>query len=244
MQFDFTDKVVLITGGTRGIGKQLADDFKEFGADLILTGTNHNKISELNNDGFAKYLCVDFSNRESVMEFTSELRKCNKIDVCVNNAGINRIDYFCDIKEQDWDDIMCVNLKAPFIVSQIVAKLMKENGYGRIVNISSIAGIISREKRCAYTSSKAGLIGLTRSMAIELAPYGILVNSVSPGFTWTDMTRTSVTKEEVEVLTSRVPLGRFANTDEISKVVLFLASELNTYIIGQNITVDGGHVSL
>jgi len=244
MQFDFTGKVVLITGGTRGIGKQLANDFKDLGADLILTGTDSNKISDLNKGGFAKYFCVDFLNKESVIEFIEKLNEYSKIDVCVNNAGINRIDYLWDIKEQDWDDLLCVNLKAPFIVSQAVAKLMKKNNCGKIINISSIAGVVSRDKRGVYTSSKAGLIGLTRAMAVELAPYGILVNSVSPGFTWTDLTESMVTKEEVDLLSSRVPLGRFATPDEISKVVLFLASELNTFIVGQNIIVDGGYVSV
>lgn len=250
MKIHFKNKVVLITGATRGIGEQLARDFERLGAALILTGTKPEQIKELNenlgknNRENIKYLCVDFLNENSLLDFTRELREYNKIDVCINNAGINRIDYIYDTSLTDWDDIINVNLRAPFLIMREVSKLMKKNGYGRIVNIASIFSVISRQKRAIYSSSKSGLVGLTRAAAIDLAPYNILVNSVSPGFVLTDLTKKILTKVEMQDLASRIPLGRLATPEDISNVVLFLSSDLNTYITGQNIIVDGGYVNV
>lgn len=246
MEFDFSNRVVLITGATRGIGKQLAVDFEKLGADLILTGTKPEQIDELNKNAIKniRYFCVDFTKEESLKEFIRELQDYEKIDVCINNAGINRIGYLCQTLVTDWDDIINVNLKAPFVLCREVAKLMKKNGYGRIVNIASIFGVLSREKRSIYTSSKSGLIGLTKSMAIELAPYNILVNCVSPGFVLTDLTKKILTESEIKDLESRIPLRRLATPEDISKPILFLSSELNAYISGQNIIVDGGYVNI
>jgi len=246
MEFNFSNRVVLITGATRGIGKQLALDFEKLGAGLILTGTRPEQISELNKNTRKniRYFCVDFTKEESLKEFIHELQGCEKIDVCINNAGINRINNFCEARLKDWDDIINVNLKAPFVLSREVARLMKKNGYGRIVNIASILGVISREKRAIYTSSKSGVIGLTKSMAIELAPYNILVNCVSPGYVLTDLTKGILSESEMKDLESRIPLRRLGTPEDISKVILFLSSDLNTYISGQNIIVDGGFVNI
>ncbi len=145
---------------------------------------------------------------------------------------------------EDFDDIMAVNLKAPFMITRVVAKIMKKNGYGRIVNISSIFGHISREKRSIYSTTKFGLRGLTVAASNELARYNVLVNSVSPGFVLTELTEKILTEEERAEIKSRIPAGRFALPEEISKAVLFLASSLNTYIAGQDIIVDGGYVNV
>ena len=249
MEINFQSKVVLITGASRGIGKQLAHDFGGLGASLILTGTKPDQVKELNEemerDGKrqVQYYCVDFSDGDSMSMFIRELSGYEKIDVCINNAGINRIDYIYDTSLTDWDDVVNVNLRAPFQILREVSKPMKKNGYGRIVNIASIFGVISKEKRSMYSSSKSGLIGLTRCVALDLAPYNVMVNSVSPGFVLTDLTRTILTQAEIENLTLSIPLGRMAIPEDVSKVVLFLASELNTYITGQNITEDGGYVN-
>ena len=249
MEINFQSKVVLITGASRGIGKQLAHDFGKLGASLILTGTKPDQVKELNEemerDGKrqVQYYCVDFSDGDSMSMFIRELSEYEKIDVCINNAGINRIDYIYDTSLTDWDDVVNVNLRAPFQILREVSKPMKKNGYGRIVNIASIFGVISKEKRSMYSSSKSGLIGLTRCVALDLAPYNVMVNSVSPGFVLTDLTRTILTQAEIENLTLSIPLGRMAIPEDVSKVVLFLASGFNTYITGQNITVDGGYVN-
>jgi len=249
MKLDFTDQVVLITGATRGIGKQIADDFYNLGANLILTGTNPEQIKKLNEatDQQKKnitYHCVDFLDSESTTKFTDALDRYDRIDVCINNAGINRINLIEQTIIKDWNDIIAVNLTAPFMIIKKVSKIMKKNGYGRIINISSIWGHISKEKRSPYSSSKFGLRGLTVAASIELARYNILVNTVSPGFVLTDLTQKILSKKEMKDLCFQIPAGRLANPDDISPVVLFLSSSLNKYIAGQNIIVDGGFVNV
>lgn len=250
MKVDYEGQTVLVTGATRGIGKQLADDFAKLGANLILTGTDKNQIEALNQaakrDGrlSRRYYPVDFSNSDSTRTFVEAIESFQRIDVCINNAGINRISFIDETLLEDWRDILAVNLEAPFMIIRAVSKLMKRNHYGRIVNIASIFGVISKAKRSIYTATKFGLHGLTLTASIELAPYNVLVNAVSPGFVLTELTKNILSEEEMKNLASQVPIGRFAEVDEISRVVLFLASSLNTYLTGQNVIVDGGYVNV
>lgn len=250
MKIDFQGQTVLVTGATRGMGKQFADDFAKLGANLILTGNDKDKIETLNREAkrdgqvTRKYYAVDFANAESTKAFIEAIEAYQKIDVCINNAGINRINFIDETLIEDWKEILAVNLEAPFMITRAVSKLMKKNHYGRIVNIASIFGVISKAKRSIYTTTKFGLHGLTVTSAIELAPYNVLVNSVSPGFVLTELTKSILSEEEMKNLASQVPIGRFAEPEEISRVVLFLASSLNTYLTGQNIVVDGGFVDV
>ncbi|KHE94093.1 MAG: SDR family oxidoreductase [Candidatus Scalindua rubra] len=250
MKIDYSNQVVLVTGATRGIGKQIADDFAGLGAKLILTGTNKdqvkilNETSEKTEKGKRKFYCVDFTNAESTEGFIEELKRYEKIDVCVNNAGINKIDYIAEVKTTDWDDVMSVNLRAPFMVIRVVSGIMKRNAYGRIINIASILGVISKEKRSAYSTSKFGIMGMTVAVSNELAKHNVLVNSVSPGFVLTDLTRSILSEKEIEDLATQIPAQRLAGPVDISNVVLFLASSFNTYITGQNIIADGGFVNV
>jgi NAD(P)-dependent dehydrogenase (short-subunit alcohol dehydrogenase family) len=249
MEIDFSNKTALITGATRGIGKQIAEDLVRLGANLILTGTKKDQIEILNeaskeeDKGRREYYCVDFTNAESAETFMEELKNYDKIDICINNAGINKIDYIDETRTEDWDDIISVNLKSPFLVIREVSKIMKRNGYGRIINIASILGVISKEKRSIYSSSKFGIIGMTMAVSNELARYNVLVNAVSPGFVLTDLTKRILGKKEMEALEAQIPTQRLAGPSDISNVVLFLASTFNTYITGQNIIVDGGYVN-
>jgi 3-oxoacyl-[acyl-carrier protein] reductase len=250
MKIDYQGQTVLVTGATRGMGQQFAADFARLGANLILTGTNKDEIETLNREAkhnrqaSKTYYAVDFTNAESTEAFIEVIGSYPKIDVCINNAGINRINFIDETLTDDWKDIMRVNLEAPFMITRAVSQLMKRNRYGRIINIASIFGVISKAKRSIYTTTKFGLRGLTVTSAIELAPYNVLVNSVSPGFVLTELTKRILTEEEMKNLASQVPMNRFATPDEISRVVLFLASSLNTYLTGQNIVVDGGFINV
>lgn len=250
VKVDFHGQVVLVTGATRGIGRQLAQDFASLGAQLVMTGTKRPSTEELHaitRKGKGTLLGfheVDFTDQEHVRVFLRELAKYEKIDVAVNNAGINRISRIHESRVEDWDDILSVNLKAPYLITRVVSRTMKRHGYGRIINISSIFGLISREKRSIYSSSKSGLLGLTVASSNELARYNVLVNAVSPGFVLTDLTKRILSKAEMSKLAAQIPVRRLATSDEISHVVVFLASGYNTYITGQNIIVDGGYVNV
>ena len=237
MNINFKNQNVLVTGATRGIGRQIAEDMLSCGANVIVTGTSKLSLENLTDD-FLKFP-VNFLNKKSSQDFIDFISS-KKIDVCINNAGINKIDEIENINKEDWDSIIEVNLSTPFKIIKEVSKSMKKNGYGRIVNISSIWGVISKEYRGPYSSSKFGLVGLTLATAAELAKYNILVNAVSPGFTLTDLTRNVLGQEEISKITQLIPAGRMGDPADISKVVMFIASRQNSYISGQNIIVDGG----
>uniref|UniRef100_A0A450T696 3-oxoacyl-[acyl-carrier protein] reductase/2-deoxy-D-gluconate 3-dehydrogenase n=1 Tax=Candidatus Kentrum sp. FW TaxID=2126338 RepID=A0A450T696_9GAMM len=243
IEFDFQNQTALVTGASRGIGKQVARDLLECGAKLIVTATDRNKESALRNElgGAISFFAVDFSDENSTQHLLREIGLSARIDVCINNAGILQYQPITEIPVSDWDEIHAVNLRAPFLVTQAVAKIMKPRGYGRIVNIASLWGHITMRERTAYTSSKFGLRGLTINSAVDLAKDNILVNAVSPGFTLTEMLKNTRSPDELQELTKSIPLGRLAETSEISRAVLFLASKLNTYITGQSLIIDGGY---
>lgn len=249
MKLDFTNKTIVVTGATRGIGKQIADDLHLLGANLILTGTNEIEINDLNNLAKSqgqnkKYFAVDLIQSEQTDIFISELLKYPKIDCLVNNAGINRLNQIQDVLFSDWDDMLSINLTTPFKLLNTVSKCMIKNNYGRIVNIASIFSKISKEKRSVYTATKFGINGLTVGASNDLASYNILVNTVSPGFVLTDLTKKNLTETEIKSLTNQIPVKRLAQTTDISNVVIFLLSDLNQYLTGQNIVVDGGFTNV
>lgn len=236
----------LITGGTRGIGAAIADVFEQKGYDLILTGTNTKNVAKRNkkDDPHRHYVAVDFNDSESLKDFLAFIKKIKRLDVCVNNAGINIIKSTGSITEEELDKITAVNYRAPLLISQAVAGIMKKHKQGRIVNIGSIWSVITKPGRVLYCGAKAGLAGFTRAMATDLASHGILVNAVSPGFTLTDLTRSTLSQREIDRLAKQVPLGRMAQPAEIAELVYFLGSPKNTYITGQNILIDGGFANI
>lgn len=249
MTFDFSAKTILITGATRGIGMKIAEDLSLLGAHLLLTGTNPEQIKDLNDlairkDLKRKYFCVDLQDRDSMESFILALKSYSVIDGLVNNAGINRLNPVTDALESDWDDMVQVNLSAPFRLIKAISAGMIQNGYGRIVNIASIFSTISKEKRAVYSATKFGLHGLTVGSSNDLARYNILVNTLSPGFVMTDLTRKNLSESERAQLAEQVPIKRLAEVQDISNVAIFLLSDLNRYMTGQNIIVDGGFTNV
>ena len=240
MKIDFKNKHVLITGGSRGIGNNLAKAFFLSGANVISTSTKPFKIKNSKAKNQWINFVVDFNNDDSISEFTKNLKMFKKIDILINNAGINKINEINRINNNDWDEINRINLRAPYLMTKLVSKIMIKQKKGYIVNMSSIFGVISKEKRAAYSASKSGLIGLTKACSIDLAKYNILVNSVSPGFVETELTKKILSIKDTVLLKNNVPLKRFAKKEEITNLLFFLCSKYNTYITGQNIIIDGG----
>jgi len=241
-KINFKDKTIIVTGATRGIGKKISNDLYKLGANLLLTGTNKNEINILNKPkkNNIEYLHLDFLKENSVNSFLEDISKYKKIDGLVNNAGINRLNSIQNATIEDWNDILKVNLSASFLLINKLSKNMIKNSFGRIVNIGSIFGKISKEKRSIYSASKFGLHGLTVGSSIDLSKYNIFVNTISPGFVNTDLTRKNLSKEEINQMISNIPAGRLAETKDISSIVIYLLSDINSYITGQNIIVDGG----
>ena len=246
MEIDLSYKTVIVTGGTRGIGAAIVKLFHDYNAEVIATGTNIKELDRLNQEssgGKINYEYLDFTSNKSIQSFLSFLNKKDSIDVLVNNAGVNRIDSISDIEDNDWDWINSVNLRGPFILTKTVSKIMQDQGHGRIVNIGSVFGMVSKAKRATYSTTKWGLIGFTKAVALDLAPHNILVNAVSPGFVDTELTKKILGEKGIKQIVDTIPQKRLANVEEIAKTVIFLCSEHNTYITGQNITVDGGFTS-
>jgi 3-oxoacyl-[acyl-carrier protein] reductase len=214
------NQTVLVTGGTRGIGLAISNKFKLNNYNVL---SLNSKDIDLNNDNLSSY----FSNLPP-------------IDICVNCAGINIIKPIEELDIEDYNRVLNINLRAPFIITKIVSENMKKQKWGRIINIASIWGHKSKPGRSPYSASKSGIIGLTKTLALELAPYNILVNSISPGFTDTELTKNSLTQAELLSLTKNIPLKRMATPEEIANITYFMGSSQNTYITGQDILIDGG----
>ena len=250
MNIDYTGKTVLITGGTRGIGKAIADCLYEAGAELYLTGTKSEEIERLNKEMRNKniqrvhYLQVNLSDNESIRIFSEKISQIEKIDVCINNAGINLINEFDKVLFEEFMKVLQVDLVGTYQVLKAVVPKMKKQHYGRIVNIASIWSVITRSGRSSYTTAKNAVVGLTKNLAVELAPYNITVNAVSPGFTLTELTKTTNTKEQLMEMEEKIPAKRMADPKEMAYVVAFLCSNFNSYMTGQNITIDGGYTNV
>lgn len=249
MNLDFAGKTALVTGATRGIGKAIADTLWAAGADVYLTGTKQAEVDKLNEDVQTNaierkhYLCVDLSNDLSLKRFLKQLEEIERIDICVNNAGINIVRDFCEVPFEEFMKVQQVNVFGPRQILNVVAPKMKAQRYGRIVNIASIWSVINRPGRSSYGISKNAIHGLTKALSIELAQFNIMVNSVSPGFTMTELTKTTNTKEQLVELAGRVAAHRLADPQEQANVVAFLCSEQCSYMTGQNLVVDGGYTN-
>ena len=225
-------KRALVTGGTRGIGEAIAVRLAADGFDVSATGTGPDGAAPAG----CRYLPVDFGDRAATEQFARSL----EFDVLVNNAGINKIAPFAEIEPADFDRIQEVNVRAPMLLCRAVVPYMRAQGWGRIVNVTSIFGTISKAQRASYSASKFGLDGMTAALAAEVAVDGILANCVAPGFVDTDMTRQILGEAKMRELAAAVPMQRLAQPEEIAAFVAWLAGPENTYVSGQNMVIDGG----
>lgn len=215
---------VLVTGASRGIGKEVAKKFKEQGYDVY--SPSRQELDLLNNSSIEQYI---------------EANKETGFDVIINNAGINDINYIDMISNKEIEEMFQTNLIGPIKLLRGLVEPMKQKQYGRIVNVGSIWAVVSKEKRSIYSATKNGLHGITNALAIELAPYNILVNTICPGFTMTELTKKNNSPEQIEIISKEIPLGRMAQPVEMAEMIYFFGSVYNTYVTGQKIIVDGGY---
>jgi 3-oxoacyl-[acyl-carrier protein] reductase len=239
-------RVIVVTGASRGIGRGIAVTFAEPGCAVVVNYSSSPDAAQetaaaVEAKGGTAHLCrFDVADPEAIKEAFKEIAKLhNRVDVLVNNAGIARDNLLALMKAGEWDTVINTNLKGAFLCSQAVVKMMMRQRYGRIVNVTSVVGFIGNAGQCNYSAAKAGLIGLTRSLARELVSRNITVNAVAPGFIETDMTHRLPEKVREELL-SQIPAGRYGTGGDVAAAVKFLASDEAGYITGQVIHVNGG----
>jgi len=239
-----TGKTALVTGGTRGIGHAIAQALAGAGARVAICGRDGAKAeaaAEGLGAGVRGYGCdvADPAQLERLVE--SVERDLAPVDILVNNAGITRDNLLFRIGADDWDAVLDTNLKAAFLLTKLAARGMIKRRWGRVVNITSVVGLTGNKGQANYAASKAGLIGLTKSVAKELASRNVLVNAVAPGYVATEMTE-AISEDAKTALQAAIPLGRLGQGEDIAHAVLFLASDWASYITGQVLVVDGGMV--
>ncbi len=241
----FEGKVSIITGSAQGIGKEIARKLGEEGSEIILIDLNEERLKqtfeEFESSEFkVSFFKADISDREDVEGVVSEIeRRYEVIHSLVNNAGITRDNLLMRMSEEDWDLVLDVNLKGAFLMTKTIIRNMIKNRTGRIVNISSVVGLMGNAGQTNYSASKAGLIGFTRSLAREVASRGITVNAVAPGYIETEMTL-KLPQEVKDAFLNIIPMKRFGKPEEVAEVVLFLLSDSASYITGEVISVNGG----
>lgn len=238
----FEGKVAIVTGSTRGIGRSITERLHAEGASVVINGTNEESIQQETSryKSGAVGVKANVSEEEDVSRLISKaLDAFSRVDILVNNAGITRDGLLMRMNERDWDTVLDINLKGAFLVTKAASRVMMKQRYGRIINMSSVIGIGGNAGQANYSASKAGLIGLTKSTARELASRNITVNAVAPGFIETDMTE-GMTDSAKEMFLRQVTLGRYGTPDDVASAVLFLASDEAAYVTGQILAVDGG----
>jgi 3-oxoacyl-[acyl-carrier protein] reductase len=251
MKCDLKDKVSLVTGAARGIGQAIADRLAANGSRVVYTDLDPAATeAAASRSSGAKGLRMDVTRAQEIEAVIGQVvAEFGRLDILVNNAGVNTLAHRVPIDQfprEEWDRLLNVDLTGVFEVSRVAARVMRSQGGGRIINIASIVGLVPLRLQCAFTAAKAGVVNLTRAMALELGPHGILVNGIAPGSTLTEGTKQlfygegGKFRDNVQRMLDHVPLGRPATTDEIAVAALFLADPENSYMHGHILTVDGG----
>ncbi len=239
-------KVTIVTGASRGIGRSVAIELAKLGAKVVINYAGNQAAAEevknliVSAGGQAIVIKADVGNIEAVDAMVKEtIDTFGRIDVLVNNAGITRDNLLMRMKEEDWDAVMNINLKGVFVCTKAISRIMMKQRAGKIINMTSVVGLMGNAGQANYAAAKAGVIGFTKSMAKELASRGITVNAIAPGFISTDMT--AVLSEQVKKeLAEKIPVGRLGSPEDVAAAVAFLASDSANYITGQTLNVDGG----
>lgn len=240
--FDFTEKTALVTGATGGIGADIARALHAQGAVVGLSGRNEEKLAALATELGSRVhiLPADLSTDEAVKDLVKRAEEAmGHIDILVNNAGLTRDGLSMRMSAQDWQDVLDVNLTAPFKLAQAVQRGMMKRRYGRIINISSVVGVTGNAGQCNYVASKAGMIGWSKAMAAEIASRNITVNCIAPGFIATAMTD-ALTDEQKDRINATIPAGKMGAAADIAAAAVYLASAEASYVTGQTIHVNGG----
>jgi 3-oxoacyl-[acyl-carrier protein] reductase len=244
MKIELTGRVALVTGSTRGIGREIATVLTACGAKVAVVGRDQARAAETAAaiGGGAQGFACDVSDAAQVTKLVADVEAAfGSLDILVNNAGLTRDNLLMRLKDDDWDAVLDANLKGAFAAMRAATRGMMKRRWGRVINITSVVGLIGNAGQANYAASKAGLIGLTKSVAKELASRNILVNAVAPGFIETDMTA-ALTPDARAALLGQIPLARLGAPGDVASAVAFLASEHASYITGQVLVVDGGMV--
>lgn len=239
--FDLTGKGALVTGATGGIGGEIARALKAQGAKVAISGTRPDRLTALAAEiGDVTALPCNLKDREAVGSLFGEAEAAlGSVDIIVNNAGITRDNIFMRMKDEEWDEVIAVNLTATFILCRTALRTMMRKRYGRIINIASVSGVVGNPGQGNYAASKAGMVGMTKSLAREVASRGITANCIAPGFIETPMTD-ALNEKQVEGIKSAIPAGAFGKPEDIAAAVVYLASSEARYITGETIHVNGG----
>ncbi len=240
--FDLTGKTALVTGASGGIGAAIANALAKQGAKLALSGTRMEKLEALAAEigGNPQIFQCDLKDRAAVSRLIDEVEAAaGDLHILVNNAGITRDNLFLRMRDEEWDDVLAVNLTSSFILCRAALRGMMRRRYGRIINITSISGVVGNPGQGNYAASKAGLIGMTKSLAREVASRGITANCISPGFIQTPMTA-ELNEKQIATIAAAIPMGSFGKPEDIAAAVVYLASDEARYITGETLHVNGG----
>jgi gluconate 5-dehydrogenase len=247
VDFDLTGRVALVTGSTRGIGRALAQAMGEQGAEVVINGRGVEAVAETVADFTALGIqahgaAFDVADTKAAKHAVrAQIAALGKIDILINNAGIIHREPVMELDDEDWQRVMDVNLTACFALARECGKSMVENKWGRIINIASVMAMVARPTISPYVSTKHGLIGLSKALAVELGPHGVTTNAINPGYIVTDINEALINDPEFnELVKNRTPVGRWGTVDELAGACVFLASNSGAYTNGTMITVDGG----